>query len=503
MAADVPGARSHLVGAAHFHPCARTCAVYRGLAVDGCQPGAHAFRARCNLASRAAPRRSSRDVCGGEHARPAAERRVGRHGPILVCAFSHLHLARACSETKRAARSRRVLRHGAGIGRGVVLHVATDILKVESTAASVRGARRAWTVGLVLAVAIPSIVNAAIIARGYDGGPYLRGDCPYYYYTALALLKDRRFDLSRRLPGGWYQHVNQIALSKNGRPVAKHPVVMPILSLPFVALFGKPGTLLFNVVQCTVLLAVLYLLAVRVAHPFAASAAVVLTYIVSFLPHYIWNYSPDLCATVLLASGTLVVAAARQRRDWICGGVLLGLDMRGEVPVRTFHSADALSGPATLPEVSFGGRRRHADSAVALCAAQRPSVRLPVHDRLRPHRDLERGLRPVHIFAALVVRSAVSRGIQRTAFRSRAWTASNSPITLISLLGFPVLLWRDRRLGATLAVGSMALFLLFCVYDQWNASHYGNRFLMPVVAFAAVPLAALIHQLPLFRRARR
>ena len=149
----------------------------------------------------------------------------------------------------------------------------------------------------MLAVAIPSIVNAAIIARGYDGGPYLRGDCPYYYYTALALLKDRRFDLSRRLPGGWYQHVNQIALSKNGRPVAKHPVVMPILSLPFVALFGKPGTLLFNVVQCTVLLAVLYLLAVRVAHPFAASAAVVLTYVVSFLPHYIWNYSPDLCAT--------------------------------------------------------------------------------------------------------------------------------------------------------------------------------------------------------------
>src|SRR4029077_7309 len=77
-----------------------------------------------------------------------------------------------------------------------------------------------------------------------------------------------------------------------------------------------------------------------------------------------------------------------------------------------------------------------------------------------------------------------------------------SPITLISLLGFPLLLWRDRRLGATLATGSLALFVLFCFYDQWNATHYGHRFLMRVVAFGAVPLAALVEQLPWFRTAR-
>ena len=67
---------------------------------------------------------------------------------------------------------------------------------------------------------------------------------------------------------------------------------------------------------------------------------------------------------------------------------------------------------------------------------------------------------------------------------------------------FPVLLWRCRRLGATLAIGSLAIFVLFCFYDQWNASHYGNRFLMPVVAFGAVPLAALVQQLSFFRQPR-
>jgi hypothetical protein len=36
------------------------------------------------------------------------------------------------------------------------------------------------------------------------------------------------------------------------------------------------------------------------------------------------------------------------------------------------------------------------------------------------------------------------------------------------------------------------LYGLFSIYWEWATSHYGNRFLMPIVAAAAVPLAALL-----------
>jgi len=54
-----------------------------------------------------------------------------------------------------------------------------------------------------------------------------------------------------------------------------------------------------------------------------------------------------------------------------------------------------------------------------------------------------------------------------------------------------------------LAFGTVVLYCLFSTYDQWNAAHYGNRFLMPIVAFAVVPLATLLDQAAGWLRLRR
>src|SRR4029077_14611538 len=105
-----------------------------------------------------------RDARRGQYARPAPERRSGRHGRINVRALSDFHLARPRGEKRRAADSERMLRDRAGARSSSLLHVATDLLNERSTSASVRPSRRAWTWGLVLAVAIPSFVNVAIIA---------------------------------------------------------------------------------------------------------------------------------------------------------------------------------------------------------------------------------------------------------------------------------------------------------------------------------------------------
>ena len=42
---------------------------------------------------------------------------------------------------------------------------------------------------LLAALLIPFAVYLAIVWHGYDGGPYLRGDCIYYYRTAISTFR--------------------------------------------------------------------------------------------------------------------------------------------------------------------------------------------------------------------------------------------------------------------------------------------------------------------------
>src|SRR5688572_12912905 len=104
-----------------------------------------------------------------------------------------------------------------------------------------KGDRRA-----LLLLLVPLAVYAVILARRYDGGDYLRGDCPYYYYTTLSLLRDGDLDLSNQIPGGLSRHFDQVSLAADGRVVPKHPIAMPLAAVPFVAALGRPGTLVLN-----------------------------------------------------------------------------------------------------------------------------------------------------------------------------------------------------------------------------------------------------------------
>ena len=74
---------------------------------------------------------------------------------------------------------------------------------------------------------MPTIVNLGIVARGYDGGPYLRGDCFYYYATAVSLWHDRDLDLGNQIPRGALS--DNLALSADGRIVPKHSILLPMV----------------------------------------------------------------------------------------------------------------------------------------------------------------------------------------------------------------------------------------------------------------------------------
>ena len=65
-----------------------------------------------------------------------------------------------------------------------------------------------------------------------------------------------------------------------------------------------------------------------------------------------------------------------------------------------------------------------------------------------------------------------------------------SPVTVIAVLLLPVLYRRHRQWGLFVAFSSLAIYLFYSTYTLWSMSHWGNRFLMPIVALGVLPLAA-------------
>lgn len=345
----------------------------------------------------------------------------------------------------------------------------------------------------IAAVALVVLVYSAILMTGYDGKPYLRGDSQYYYYTALSLWLDSDLDLANQLPPPLVRHSTDISLDKNGRIVPKHPVWMSLAAQPLIVPLRAPGALLFNLLQLALLLFLIHQLAIRFATPTAAAVAVAATGTASFMPHYVWNFSPDIFVCLLLVAA-LVALTDRSTQSAVLSfvaGTLMGIAGLAKFstllavpgvplllgkPLRPRLSYFVLG--LALPLVAGGWLNDHLFGSPLITSYDRIAV---IHD------------------------DNVSLHSQRSDFDLPLWQGIwgqltdrhhgllfTSPVTLLSLLGIPALLRRHRSVALYVTATASAVFLFYSMYRPWSASHYGNRFLFPVVCLAAVPLAAAI-----------
>jgi hypothetical protein len=342
-----------------------------------------------------------------------------------------------------------------------------------------------------------------VLAR-YDGRPYLRGDCQYYYYTAVSLWVDRDLDLANQLPPPLARHSSDVALDSEGRLVPKHPIVLSLTALPMIAVFGPPGALSFNLVQLALLLFLTCGYARRLASPAAASIAVIASGLATFLPHYVWNFSPDIFATVLLVAALTALPAdwSPDRARHLAAGVLLGFAVVSKFPL-------VLAIPG-IPLVCGRPLRR-----TLPCLAVGLAVPLALWAALNTHL-FGSPLVTSYDRMAVIEHGSITLHSQRSDFDLPLWAGVRgqladrnhglfftSPVTLLSVLGIGLLARRDRKTTLYLTSGGVALFLLFSKYRPWDTSHYGNRFLMPLIVLAAVPLAALIDGILVNLKSRR
>jgi hypothetical protein len=347
-------------------------------------------------------------------------------------------------------------------------------------------------------------VYLGIVAVRYDGLPFLRGDCQYYFYTAMSLLEDGDLDLANQLPPPLERHSDDVSLDTRGRLVPKHPVWMSVFALPLIGVLGAQGALVFNLAQLVLLLSLALHLARRLASTAAASLAVALTGVASFLPHYVWNFSPDVFSCLLLVAGLVALPEARSpdRLRHVAAGVLLGFAVVSKFSlVLALPAVPLLCGRpfrTSLPALALG----LAVPAALLFSLNTQLFGSPLTTSYDRMARIEGEWIVVHSQRSDFGRPLITGARNQVLDRAHGLLFT-SPITLLSLIGFYPLSRRSSPTALYLLFTFLAVFLFFSTYEHWNASHHGNRFLMPIVVLAALPLASLLDATVLRRRQPR
>ena len=320
---------------------------------------------------------------------------------------------------------------------------------------------------------------------------YLIGDGPYYAATAVSMLHDGDLDLRNQLAGGLVVHGRQIALGSGGAWYPKHPILMPIATLPFLALFGMPGLLVFNLAVLAALAAALFRLARLYAPPAAAAAAALVLIFGTFLRAYAYNLSPDLFALLLVTLGFLFLLRGASGK----AGCLLGAAFLAKLLLVVLL-------PAACLQVMIRSGARRAARFAAGCALPIAALLLydaalfgsPFVTSYDRNADIVDG-RVVTTSHRDLFDNDVAQGLRGEILDARRGLLPTAPVLLLAIPGF-LLLFR-RRPGDALFLLGVAGFLivLLAAYRDWNQSHYGNRFLMPVIACAAPATALAIERL--------
>src|SRR6187399_452762 len=96
----------------------------------------------------------------------------------------------------------------------------------------------AWIALLLLFLCC--VYPPAVISEQASQQSFLKGDCVYYRAIIVSLLQDHDLQMANNAPR---LDKGQLALGRDGL-VPKHPILMPIVSIPFYVLFGDFGLLL-------------------------------------------------------------------------------------------------------------------------------------------------------------------------------------------------------------------------------------------------------------------
>jgi hypothetical protein len=353
------------------------------------------------------------------------------------------------------------------------------------------------------------LVYGAYVVHQYKPYTFAVYDPGWYVSTVMSLVQDHDLDLKNQLKGDPFQAADQTAQGKNGEWYPLHEILMPVLTVPFFLVFGINGCLVFNVLISILFMLLVFWLCRRHVDIHSAFTSTVLTAFASFFITFTYSYSGDVFSAFLLV---LAYWCAVEHR-FLLTGFVWGLAIYSR-----------LANVVTL--VGFVVYLFLVGIPTAAVDKTTPIRRILSH-RLHPILSYLGGGLPMGLCLLLTnwamfgsplitsydrwqhfVDGSAVISSQRGAFSCSL--IKRLPMVLLDpqsglLLGAPLLLlaiafgarafWQRARNEAILqALICISLVALFSKYCNAMPGTLGNRYLMPVVALSAVPLAIAVEE---------
>jgi hypothetical protein len=377
-------------------------------------------------------------------------------------------------------------------------------MSVEAEAA-LPGASRSYAGFAVFALAL---VLAGTFVFGHEPSgaarmvpdKWLNKDGTFYFLTLRTLIDHRTLEQDQTQPRSWYEADLQwnrslppdwsdVAVGRGGHWYPKHPILMPLATVPLFLAFGAYGPLLLNLLALALLPVLAYRLGLRVAPWGAALAAAALLASSAFLTEQGYGYSNDLfyALLVMLAYDAAFAEKPISTGIWFSLSVfakstnalfavplglcfLLRKDLKGLIRF-AIASAPGLVLYAGLNTFMFGAPWRTGYNSVL--------VRVNGHQELH---DVAHDFDWGHFGHLLHERLMSAPGASNT---FNMW--DRAPWWFLAVPGALVALWRAPKLAIPLLLGIVPLTLLLAPFQYFRV-----EFLNAPVALAVPLIAALL-----------
>ncbi len=354
---------------------------------------------------------------------------------------------------------------------------------------------RSWTYIILFYLCL--IYLPFIISRSDSTESFLQGDSYYYRAVIDSVLKDGDLLLANNIPADPLN--GQLAIGREGF-VPKHPILMSLISMPFYFLFGTPGLLLFNVLDCMFLMLLIFKLNCLFYSRLIALITTLLYATATLFLDYTYNYSPDVFSTVLLLTALYLILRGR----FYLGAVPLGLSVFAKIPnaplagvILLYAGFVLLKGNLTNDNIKERFRDKVAIAVTTAIIFIIALIPLAYTNYALLGSPFVTGYQTTAVAGAdgqvLSVDHAgkfnqpLLRGIYLSLFDVRNGVILTNPVLILAFLGvFWIRRIKDQHKILLILLICLIQFLLFAKYDEWYTSHFSNRFLMTFIALSSV-----------------
>ncbi len=326
--------------------------------------------------------------------------------------------------------------------------------------------------------------------------------------TVISIVEDRDLDLRNQLNNDPGEAADQTAQGSGGEWYPLHEYLMAFATVPFYVLFGIPGCLIFNVVVVMRLMMVLFHLCSRHVDQQTAFVAVALTAFATLFLDYTYSYSLDVFGVFLLVASYRFVVGG----SLLLSGFVWAIAVAARIP-------NAVTAPAFLAYIVLCGRMKPGRSEASGCDRIRAvSLRLASFAAGALPMFLCLGLANWSMFGSPLAtgysrwqhfdgaRALVSsqdnafsasalRQLPSLMFDTRTGLFFGAPLLVVALSFGLRPLWRKSKSEAVLfGLISLCTVALYSKYSLAVPGYPGNRYLMSVVALAAIPLGLAVKE---------